>query len=213
MTPFEKILNPIKEKLEPLIQPVKDLVQQQTSAWLMGAMGVVILLDVVFILLPILQPLFKTSTQVSTLKKEIKEVKSDKKEEGSLRTKLDNSKAELAAQEKVLARGDISLYLQSLSTIAKDTGVHIRSIKPIAPPAVIDDSPEAKEMKKDDFYEGAYFGISASSGYHEFGRFLAKIENNPTFIKVIRMSITGVPESPRLHDFQMTVKMIRKLAE
>ncbi len=201
-------LQKASSQFQELIQPLKELVSKQTNAWLVGGIGAIIVLDVLLILMPLLGSFFTTSTQMAVMRKEISQVKQDKKDESALKQELEKTGSTLAAREGKLATGDISLYLETLSTIASETGVHIETIQPLTPPAGKDDRNDKKEAGE--VYVPAYFQITAVSGYHEIGKFVSKIENYGIFIKVNEMSIRGVEDAPRAHLMTMKIEMIRK---
>ena len=206
-TPLDKI----KEQLTTVFQPVRDLIDRQKSASLMIAAGVVILLDVVLILMPLVQSVYKNTTRNSVLTKDINEVHGDKRDEDKLKTSLEKTRQKLEENESILALGDISLYLGTLSAMAQETGVHLSAVHPILPSTPKDDK-SASNSKSESAYEATYFSISATAGYHALAGFVERMENSKTFIKVVRIQITGVKERSKEHDASITIKMIRKPA-
>ena len=142
------------------------------------------------------------------MKRDIEDVKKDKANEDALVRTRDEAAATLAKKEGLLAVGDISFYLESLSEIAKKTGVRIISVRPVKLAARPFGEPKSPEI-----YRPAYFEISARSGFHEMGQFVERIENYPTFIRVNRVSASGNPERITEHDVFVDITMLTKSLE
>lgn len=200
--PLEKL----KEQLETAAQPVRELIERQKSATLLLGAGLLIAIDVIFLVLPMTGKAYRNHTHLSELRQDIAEIRSDVKGEEKLKASLAAAEKLLAERERMLAVGDISFYLETLSAIAQDAGVRIRSVRPMA----ARESEEMRNRKKDGEYEAAYFEITASGGYHELGRFMERIENERTFIKITRIDVRATAESAREHDINIVIKMLRK---
>lgn len=201
-----KLFDPLVKRVLTLIEPVRELISRRTNDWLIGAMGVFILLNTALILVPLLKTAYDISTKSSVMKRDVKEIQSDKINEEKLIQNRDLKKLELNNREKLLALGDVTLYLESFSALAQETGVRLKSVRPVLPPT----SKLKDVIKQDEVYRGSYFEISASAGYHEVGRFVQRIELQSAFTKIVRLSVTGTEDTPLEHDVDMLIKMIIK---
>lgn len=191
---------------------VEILLERHKKEVVVGAILVVVLLNFIWILIPLASTLYRTSVQIGTLSTEVKAVREDEANENKITQTLEKIKARLAASEEHVASGDIYRYLEALSKIASDSGVRIVKVQPIikVESAL---SKKSDQDKKSSIYQMASFEISASSGYHSVGRFLAQLEANPVFIKVMRVVIQTSELSAQTHDVTLQIQMVQKVAQ
>ena len=195
-----ELFNRLKETIEVLVERHKKQV-------LIGAVVLIVILNFIWILIPLLTALYRNGVQIGTLSEDIRAIQGDEKNESRISAELEQVRAQLAESEKRVASGDIYLYLEALSKIAQDTGVKIVKVQPI----IKEPSGSKKdEDKKPKAYMGATFEISASSGYHEVGEFLSHLERNAAFIKVLKVIIEGREETAQIHDVNLLIQMVQK---
>ena len=103
-------------------------------------------------------------------------------------------------EKKLPAEQEIPVLLENLSNMAKDSNIKIIGIAPAA--AYFKDD---KSVKKSTIYQEIPILITAKSGYHELGRFLASLENADRFMKVVDISIKANKVSPREHDVELMI--------
>lgn len=191
----------------PFVGTARNFLSLHSRAWMFSALGIVIAVNILFVLAPLLRGYLSLTGRNATLAKEIAGVKYDKANEARLKATFGEAAARLAESEKLLATGDVAVYLETLSAFAQETGVRIRSLRPIE---VTDPAPVEGKAP---LYHRTFFEILANSGYHQAGRFVAKIENHPVLIKISRVEIRQNPESPREHDIKIDLLMVQKTPE
>ncbi len=186
-----------------ITEPVRELVARRTNDSLVVAMGVFILLNTAIFLIPLLKTIYDVSTKTAVIKKDVIDIMKDKANEERLIADRDQKLKGLKEREKLLALGDVSFYLETFSGYAGDAGVRLKAVRPTPlPPARL------KELRQDENYRGTYFEISAGASYHSLGRFVQKIESYPSFVKIVRLSVQSVDDSPLEHDVNMLIKMV-----
>ena len=101
-------------------------------------------------------------------------------------------------QNKFSSKQDMSSILKGLSDTAKDTSVKIIAIKPY--PAVENpSSPTSAGYKK------APISVKASCGYHQLGKFLNRLENADTLIRVSDIKIVNDSKDDLQHQVYLLV--------
>ena len=191
---------------------VEILLERHKKEAVAGAILAAVLLNFIWILIPLASTLYRTSVQIGTLSKEVKAIREDEANENTITQDLEKIKTRLTASEEHVASGDIYRYLEALSKIASDSGVRIVKVQPI----VKTESTQSKKPnqdKKPGIYQMASFEISASSGYHSVGRFLSQLEANPVFIKIMRVVIQTSELSAQNHDVTLQIQMVQKGAQ
>jgi hypothetical protein len=186
-----------------ITEPLRELVARRTSDTLVGAMGVFILLNTGVILIPLLKTFYDVSTKSAVIKQDVTDILKDKANEEKLVEDRGLKLNALKEREKSLALGDVSFYLETFSSYAGEAGVRLKAVRPIPLPLA-----RSKEIKQDENYRGTYFEISAGAGYHSLGRFIQRIESYPSFVKIVRLSVRSVDDSPLEHDVDMLIKMV-----
>ena len=151
-----------------------------------------------FILAPQIERVFGAVGQVQKVGSDLKEAQDNianipryKNNLATYEEKVDNYEKMLPAQQ------EIPTLLESLSAIAKDSGVKIVGIMPV----VTKDG----KVKKGQIYKEIPILISAKSGYHELGKFLSNMESADRFMKISDIQIRSNLASPRKHDVEILV--------
>ena len=115
--------------------------------------------------------------------------------------KLKELRAEYEEYSKRLpGEKEIPEFLEGLASIAKTSKVKILSITPseLVPVEV--------EGKKEGYYKEMPISITAKSGYHQLGRFVADIETGKRFITISDINIRYDSNTPRMHNVKMGLK-------
>ncbi len=117
------------------------------------------------------------------------------------RPKIEKEKARLLAKiatyKKTLpSEEEIPKLLEELSNIAGESGVKLIGIKPFTKEAV-----EVREAGK--VYREIPIRVEATSGYHELGQFLAKLEGSTRFIMVKDLAVSANPHNVRRHNIKI----------
>jgi Tfp pilus assembly protein PilO len=165
-----------------------------------GILFVFFLLDYFLLMSPQLAALRKIKPEIKTLSDNIKKTKEDINKLNTYKTDLENASKKFAeANLKVKSREEISVILEYIANIANETGVKIDQIMP--------DTLGQELLTENN--QRKYFDLpiymEARSGYHDFGRFLNKIEQNDISLRVGTFTIV-VTNDTRLHSIKMTFK-------
>jgi type IV pilus assembly protein PilO len=124
------------------------------------------------------------------------------------RHKVEAYKNKISSYEKRLpAEREIPALLEDLSNMAKTSGIKILSITPVVAP------PREGRARKDQIYQEMPIMITAKSGYHELGQFLASLENASRLMKVVDIDIKANKATPRKHDVELVVSTFILLKE
>lgn len=110
-----------------------------------------------------------------------------------VRDKLSLYKKSFSTQQQ------ISALLESLSEIAKASDVKITAVKPYAAVA------GGQSGESVGAYQKFPIMVKAVCGYHQLGRFLNKLENAETFMRITDIKITGSNDNPREHNVYLVV--------
>lgn len=133
----------------------------------------------------------KMKSDLKTMEGEIANIPKYSQEITAYKDKVERYERMLPAEQ------EIPNLLESLSGMAKSSGVKIVGITPVAVP----------EDKKQQglIYQEIPILISAKSGYHELGNFLAKLEDADRFMKVGDIEINANRVTPKRHDVELLV--------
>lgn len=149
---------------------------------------------------PTVRSLIKTLPQVRELQRKVNfarnavaNIQTYKKQIEELRSSLSLYKKRFSTKQEIFS------LLQGLSEIAKSSGLKIIAIKPH--PAVI----ATQKDTKTGAYQKFPISINARCGYHQLGRFLNKLENADTFMRITDISITSNPQDPLEHQIYILV--------
>ena len=118
-----------------------------------------------------------------------------KKELEGLREKAEFYSRKLPKEEEFPA------ILESLSEMARSTGVKITKILPLKGAGTISEDKLGREI-----YSQQEILINAQCGYHQLGTFIAELENAERFMDVSDIKIEAGKLNPKRHNVQLTVK-------
>ncbi|PIQ82501.1 MAG: hypothetical protein COV76_03380 [Candidatus Omnitrophica bacterium CG11_big_fil_rev_8_21_14_0_20_64_10] len=98
--------------------------------------------------------------------------------------RLSSAGTELPAPSDRSAQEQLPALLEGLSRMARESGVTIQSVRPLADPAILEPAASgALELPLE---------VRLSSGYHALGAFVARVEGSEAFlIRVERLEIWG----------------------
>ena len=105
------------------------------------------------------------------------------------------------AKERLYAPGESSLLLGKISKLAEESNVTVVSSKP-------------RELEQkipapyDQFYEGSEYDFTVEGGYHDIGRFIAKIESNPKLLRVRDFNVVPREDFEEVHLLKLTLTAI-----
>jgi type IV pilus assembly protein PilO len=131
---------------------------------------------------------------------ELKSARSITAQESAVKKNLDEYKEKVELYEKKLpVEKEIPNLLENLSNMAKNSKIKIVGIAPAL--SYLKDQKSAKSR----IYQEIPILITAKSGYHELGYFLASLEDADRFIKVVDISIKANKATQKIHDVELMV--------
>jgi len=158
----------------------------------------VLILYVNFILTPQVMRVVNVIVKMNKMGFELKSAKEEIVKIPKYKSDIEAFKEKVENYEKMLpAEQEIPSLLESLSSMAKSSGVRIESIMPI--------------VKKDDknsssqVYQEIPILITGKSGYHELGNFVSKLEGGERFMKIVDINIKAGKLTPKRHDVEILV--------
>lgn len=111
-----------------------------------------------------------------------------------LREKMNRLEVGLVGTDQVPA------FLESLSQVARGSGVKITSLSPL---------PQNQPTTKN--YEVVPIQIYAVAGAHELGRFIDALESGQILIRVTQLKITGDPSGGKQHKIELSLAAYRRV--
>lgn len=137
--------------------------------------------------------------KVSRIGNDLKNARADIERIGKFKSDIDSYKEKVDRHEKMLpAEQEIPSLLETLSSMAKSSGVKIVGIMPSV-------TKEVDKLSRSQIYQEIPILISAKSGYHELGRFLNRLENSDRFMKVVDIQIKANTPTPKKQDVELLV--------
>jgi len=189
----EKILSKISSAVEKIDDKNRYYV-------FVGILLLVLLLDYFLLMSPQLSALRKISPEINILATDIKKAKEDMAKLDSYKMDLQRMNEKFAeANLKVKSRAEISTILEYIANVASETGVKIDQIMPDTI------NQELLTENKQRKYFNLPIYMEARSGYHNFGRFLNKIEQNDVSLRIGTFTIVATSDM-RNHAIKLTFK-------
>ena len=143
----------------------------------------------------------EVSPKIGLLKEELKSLKEDQKNKVVITKKWEDVKRELAEKDKMfIAPDETPALLEDLSKLAQQSGVKITSLEPF----------DKKSGASKALYTPLPILMKASAGTHEFGAFLARLENGKTFFNVTDLRIASNPLNERKHSIELSMEAYKK---
>ena len=143
----------------------------------------------------------EVSPKIAILKEERKSLKEDQKNKDAIKKKWEDAKHDLTEKEGMfIAPDETPALLEELSKLALQSGVKITSLEPF----------DRKSRDKALLYTALPLQMKASAGTHEFGSFLARLENGKTFFKVTDLRIASNPLNERRHSIELSMEVYKK---
>lgn len=141
--------------------------------------------------------LSRSMGQIKKIRADLKAAEANIARVGSFKKSITAYDEKVGRYEKTLpTEQGIPRLLEDLSNMARESNMKIVGIVPVAKE---DDRQRART------YQEIPIMISAKSGYHELGRFLAGLENSDRFMKVADIQIKSNRGAPKKHDVELLV--------
>ena len=186
-----------------ILDQFNSLSDQIRYAVLGGVVLLILILDVVFLVLPQIGSIGDINNQITKLSDDTKQVIVDRQRVNLLRKNLKMTRDQLESlSAKVRPIQEVPIILSTISSIANDYGIKIDQLVP--------EKSQQETLTSD--AGGRYFGlpivIKAHGGYHTFGHFLNKLENDNLYFIVKDFMIQNDEHSTNMHSFTLTIKVI-----
>lgn len=174
-------------------------------ALIAGVIVAFVLVDVFLLMMPEVRWVAALGKKVGQLNTDITTLEINVQRLPLFEKQLEESRVQLKDIERMIHRkNDIPMVLKRISSAANETGVKIDQMIPQK-----DDKP-ALIKAADGHYTVQTIFIGAKSGYHEFGRFLAMLENERVFWKADDVVIKADESDMRRPSFRMSMKIIMR---
>ncbi|MDE1919893.1 MAG: type 4a pilus biogenesis protein PilO [Candidatus Omnitrophica bacterium] len=195
-------MNNIKN-VKGLIESFNKQSEQTRYGALIVAVILIVLLDAVFVAMPQLGAIGNTNSQIKDTSENIRQVLSDYARIGLLKKDLAATRGRFTAlSDKVRTTMDVSAILGTISNVANEYGVAIDQLDPEW------DGKKALAKAAGAQYYTLPVLVKARCGYHNFGRFLSRLENDNLFFIIKDFIIQNEGSDPRVHEFSLTIDLI-----
>ncbi len=164
-----------------------------------GLLVLVFLLDYFILMRPQIETLTKINPEIKVLKDDLKKANEDIGKLAFYQAQVKQFQGEFDAfSTRVISRYEVPIVLEKISLIADRSGMQIDQIMPQSDELEVLMEDSAKE------YSSIPILIEARTGYHAFGRFINKVENDNVHLQVADFSVTSV-ENSRRHRVVLTL--------
>jgi len=192
----------MKAILDKYKSTVENLDEKSLYGIFAGILVFVFLVYYFLFLGPQLASLSKITPEIKLKAEEIRSAKNDIKRVNDYKKQLEELQAKLAeVNVKVKSKYEFPVILENISKVALASGVKIDQIMP---------NPHDQELLLEN-KETKYFSfpilVEARSSYHNFGRFLNRIEKEDMILNVGTFTISSSNNSKN-HTIKMTLKAI-----
>ncbi|MBF0570774.1 MAG: type 4a pilus biogenesis protein PilO [Candidatus Omnitrophica bacterium] len=201
----------MKPDLSKILEYFNNLNEQARYCVLAGVVFLIILLDVFFLVLPQMGGIADINGQIRKLSEDTQQVLADKQRLDLLRKNLQKERMQLRSLSgKVRLFQEVPAILSTISSTAKEYGVKIDELVPdYTKKEVLTTAPDGK-------YYALPVMLKARCGYHMFGRFFNKLENEDLYFILKDFIIQNDEKASNKHLFYLTVKIVlvdRSLAQ
>lgn len=188
-------------KFDPIIERLKKLDPKYHYVILGGALLFVFLLNYFLLFRPLLGSLNKVNTQISELRSNLQDAKTDMARVGQNRDQLEKIRGQVnQVKVKIRSAQEVPLILEDISRIASAQGLKIDQLMPLKDQKVL------LAKQKDVEYYALPILVQARSPFHDLGRWLAQLEEEKIFYGIGSLSITANPKDTMRHQVQVTIK-------
>lgn len=165
---------------------------------ILGSAALFAVLYLFLLVVPAVGTFARVSRSISETTKKVEVVNDRLARLSQLKARLDALREEHAGYaEQLPAQKEISQFLEGLASTARNSGVTIISVRPLA----------IRADRAAKYYSELPVVISAKSGYHELGAFVNELERGGRFMSIPDLKISYDAASPRRHNVNMALKV------
>ena len=193
----------MKFDIKIIVDSFNKLNDQTRYSIFAGVVILILALDLSLLVMPQTVGIGNVFDKINTLSSDTQEVITDKQRISQLRKNDQDLRLQLKAlNNRVRNIQDVPIILGMISSIANDNNVKIDQLLPEKPVQIA-----IKGIKNSQYYAVPIM-IKARCGYHMFGRFMNKLENDDFYFIVNDMIIQNGDKDTNVHLFSMTINLI-----
>jgi len=186
-----------------ILEIFNSLNEQLRYSILGGAVLLVLLVDVLFLVLPQCASIVEINNQIKKISGDTAQILNDKQRIDQFKKNLEQTRSQLEAMTvKVRSMQEVPATLDTISRTANAYDVKIDQLTPQK------QGQESLMESGDNHYYALPIVIQARCGYHMFGRFLNKLENEDLYFSLKDLIVQSDEKSPHILLFSLTIKII-----
>lgn len=185
------------------IEAFNKLSDQARYGILAGIVLLIIALDVGFLVIPQLTSISGINDQINKLSSDTQQVLTDRTRLTVFKKNLQQQREQLELiSDRIRPIQEMPAIMSTMSSIANEFGVKIDELTP----------QKEKEVALNSSPDGKYYAVpvvvKARGGYHMFGHFLNKLENQDLYFFVQDFIIQNDDKDVSNHLYSMTIKLV-----
>jgi Tfp pilus assembly protein PilO len=189
--------------MKKIIESFNKLNEQTRYGLLIFAVVVIILLDVLLLALPQMAAIGQANDKAKDLAANIQQVLTDSGRMALLKKNLETTRVQFnALSNKVRTTQEVPVILDTISSVANEYGVKIEELVPET------DRLTALTRTPQSQYYALPVSIKARGAYHNFGRFINKLENSDLFFIMKDFIIQNDAADPHTHLYSLTINLV-----
>lgn len=186
-----------------LLETVKSLDSKYVYLLLASILIVLAVADYFLIARPQIAGIMAMDKKIVQLRKDAQMLITNKQRLSQFQTQLEIARRDAKNfNAMVYQKDEISFVLEKISSLANEYGVKIDQLVPQAM--------DAKPLVTNE--EGNFFGLGifvhTHAGYHQFGKFISRLERDRMFWRVDNIQISADEKDTQKHPFNVTLKIL-----
>ncbi len=186
-----------------MLDKLKELEAKYLYMILTGIIIVIVVFDIFTLMRFQLKLVNSLNAKSSQLSKDIIDLTTNKQRLAQFKSQLEIARHRRESFDLMVHRKDkVPMVLKKISSIANEQGVNVIQLMPQKLSA-------APLIKNED---GAYYSMDISvrlrAGYHQFGKFLNRMEQDRLFWQIDELSLEADQKDPQRQDIKMNMKIL-----
>ena len=177
-------------------------INEKNRNYVLGAILFVIFLVYYFVVMqPQLSALRTLNPEISSLTEDLKKTRDDIQKIKLYESQVKELQAKVKIlSDKVKSKEEVHLILEKISTLANTNHIHVEQIVPVF------DRQEQLLKTREGIYYSLPVMLDTHGSYHDFGRFLNDLENDPISLRIEKFTIVSNPQDTMKHVIKLTVQ-------